>query len=194
MRAMLTRTAMMVGVAAIWLATPGLADDDREELRRALEAAEKSMGEAVAIALRERDMAGGAAVEAELDWEDGAARYEVEVLVNDAFKEAYIDAVTGKVLRIEWDVVEDEPDDRRELAATQDAVRAARHDLQQAIRIVEKEFPDAQLVKIELEEHRRGPYYDARLLRESRLMRVRVDPVSGEVDRQPRARRPGREP
>lgn len=63
----------------------------------ALQGAKVSLSEAIGIAEKE---AGGKAVEAGIDDENGQYAYEVEVLGSDAEQEVLIDPASGKVTKI----------------------------------------------------------------------------------------------
>ncbi|MEW6747412.1 MAG: PepSY domain-containing protein [Planctomycetota bacterium] len=79
----------------------GRADEDEElaEAIKALGAAKITMVQAVQIALNE--LKGATPYEAELEMVADAPQYEVDVLAGDKLLEVKIDAVAGKVLKIE---------------------------------------------------------------------------------------------
>jgi uncharacterized membrane protein YkoI len=77
-------------------------DEEAKELAeavKALDAAKITMIQAVEIAMKE--VKGGKPYEAELEMEEGKPQYEVKVMADDKRLEVKIDAVSGKVLKVE---------------------------------------------------------------------------------------------
>ena len=59
-----------------------------------------SLAEAVQIALQQVN---GTVVKAELDTDNGRLVYEIDIRVNYAVYEVTVDAVTGQIIRIDYD-------------------------------------------------------------------------------------------
>jgi uncharacterized membrane protein YkoI len=170
---------LLLAMVMVAFATTAFADDDAADARKALDAAKVSMNDAIAAAKKE--VPDGRVVEVELDWENGAARYEVELLVGDAWKEVLIDGATGKVQKVETDVKPDDADDKRDIADTRKALDAAKQTFEQAQAALAKEHKDAKPVKIELEYRSGKADYEVVVLSAEKLTKFYVDAVEGKV-------------
>jgi uncharacterized membrane protein YkoI len=89
-------TVMSAAIAAMLLAGGAQAESERNDERGA-SAGELELTMQQAIDAAEKH-AGGKANEAELEREDGAARYEVKVRTAEGTREVYVDAGDGSIL------------------------------------------------------------------------------------------------
>ena len=154
---------------------------DVAETKKALDGAKISHKDAATTALKE--VAGAKLAEIELDWDNNAPQYEVEVLAGDQMKEVVIDGVSGKVLRVESDVKPDDKDDKRDLEQLKKALAGATHSFGQAHDAISKESKNARVVKLELEMHSGKPAYEVKALDGDKLVTMYVDAASGKVTR-----------
>lgn len=155
--------------------------DDVMESRKALDAAKVTFKEAAATA--QKEVPQSTVIEVELDWDDNAARYEVEVLSGERIKEVLIDATTGKVIRVETDAKPDDKDDKRDMSELKRAIAGATKSFEQAREVVAKESPDGRILKMELELHTGKPAYEVKLLNGDKLSKLYVDAAEGKVMR-----------
>jgi len=174
------RQAMMIaGILALGTAT-ALADDVAEA-RKALDGAKVSFKDAMATA--QQAVADGKATEIELDWEGGAPRYEVELLVGETWKEVQIDGVSGKVLKIDTDVKPDDKDDKNEVADAKKALDGAKQTYEQVREAIAKDSKDARIVSIELELRGGKAVYEVKALNGDKIAKMRVDAADGKVSK-----------
>lgn len=106
------RTALAVALAVtalmgsgVWLAAQAAGDGSGDEDATLLNAAKVPLGQAVRAA---EDHAKGKAVQAKLEDENGAIVWEVEVVGADRTTEVKVDSRTGKVLRADTDLRDDD--------------------------------------------------------------------------------------
>lgn len=161
---------MWIGVATA-LALPAAADDT-EELKKAVASAKINMNQAIEAAARE--VPSGKVVEAELDMENGVARYEVEILVGDAWKEVFIDAATGKVMKVA-ETIDKDRGDNDDAAEARKAVSAATVTFAQTLEKCASEHGGTTPVKIELEFAGNKAVYRLQLLEGEKIRRVSYD-------------------
>lgn len=177
------RSVLAAG-AAVLLVTSAYGDDkkDRAELRMAADAAKIHFHDAVAVA--QKEVGNGRVTEVELEWEDGGARFEVEMLAGDGWKEVYIDATNGKVLRVITDVKPDDATDKQDIAEARVALEEAKQTITQAIDVAVREWKDAKLIEVDLERRAdKKLCYELKLLDGDRLVYADVDAVDGKVVR-----------
>ena len=92
--------ALIGAVAGIGLAS---ADASSESLEEAVAGAEANVSLTDAIAIAAKEIGGGALVDYELDVEDGALSYLVEIENADGLHEVEVDGRTGVVKEIDTD-------------------------------------------------------------------------------------------
>ncbi len=165
----------VLGIAVLLSAGGSLrADqDDVRKMQRACAAARISLTQAIEIA--EREVAGGRAVDVELEWKRNGPRIEVELVVADAWKEVHIDAVTGKVLKVQ-DEPADDREDQEELKRDKENLQAATIGFGEAIAQAEKEA-GGKVVEVELTSSAGQPAYKLKLLVNDKLVTRRVRAV-----------------
>lgn len=163
-------------LAMLVTAVPGRADDDDrddvEELKKALAVSKVTLTEAIRIA--EREVAGGQALEVDIEWKRGVPRIEVELVAGDVWKDVYIHGVTGRVIRTEEDRP-NEADDQAELRRDKEALAAAKRSFTEAMDEAVKKEPGGRVVKIELRSRNGRPEYKVKLLSGERLVTIRID-------------------
>lgn len=191
---MKTSGAMRVswGLALIALA-PAAWAGGVEDLKKALAAAKVTPAQAVETA--QKEVAGGKAIEVDLEVEKDSAFYEVVVLSGDAVKEVKVDTVSGKVLGVKDE--KPEADEADELAAAKKALAAAKLTFAQALENAAKEVKDGKAFKAELGMKADQAVYQVVLLQGDKLMQATVDAAGGKVlniaERRPKAERKEKE-
>jgi uncharacterized membrane protein YkoI len=148
-----------------------------EQLKKVLAAAKVTPAQAIEAA--QKEVAGGKAVEVDLEVEKDAAFYEVVLLVGETVMEVKVDTVTGKVLATKEE--QPEADEADELAAAKKALAAAKLTFAQALATASREVKDAKAFKAELEMKGDQPTYAVRLLQGEKVMQATVDGATGKV-------------
>jgi len=179
-------TRLSLGLALIALA-PAAWAGGVEDLKKALAAAKVTPAQAVETA--QKEVAGGKAIEVDLEVEKDSAFYEIVVLSGDAVREVKVDAVSGKILGVK----DEKPaaDEAEELAAAKKALAAAKLTFAQALENAGKEVKGGQAFKAELGMKGDQPVYQVVLLQGDKVMQASVDAVGGKLleiaERRPRA-------
>jgi uncharacterized membrane protein YkoI len=181
----------LLAVSALLGAAVCLADDkdkkhrddarQRSELHQAVDAAKISFYDAIAVA--QKEVGDGRITEVELEWKDGAPRFEVEMLVGDSWKEVQIDATNGKVQKVVDDLTPDDSTDTQDPAEARRGLDEAKQTINQAIDIAVREYKDSKLIEVDLERRDKKLYYELKLLEGDKIVHVDVDAVDGKVVR-----------
>ncbi len=161
----------VVTMLAIVPAVTGKDDDDVRKMQRATARAKISLSEAIEIA--QREVPGGKPIEVELEWRRGGPRIEVELLAGNLWKDVVIDAVSGKVLAVVDDVVDD-ADDQEELKRDQANWAAATRTFAEALAMAEKETEGGKAVEIELTAAAGKPIFKVELLVGDKLIKRHI--------------------
>ncbi len=152
---------------------PGVA----ERLNQALAGAKISLAEAVATA--QREFPAGTVVDAELQWNGPRPYFEVELLAADKLKELRIDPLTGQMLG-----VEDQQLDELGVAAlaeVKQALAGAKVTAAQVIEAARREAGAGQPLALALEPAGDRPAYGVKLLAGDKLRDLHIDALSGAV-------------
>ncbi len=178
---MVAGRSRLTGLGIVLLAVVSLArangSGEAEQLKKALAAARVTPAQAIETA--QKEVAGGKAIEVDLEVEKGAAIYEVVVLVGETVKEVQVDTVTGKVLAAKEE--QPEADEADELATVKKALAGAKLTLAQALAAASKETKDAKIFKAELELKGGQPAYAVGLLQAEKVVHATVDAATGKV-------------
>ena len=153
--------------------------NDPANAKKALDAAKISCHDAIATA--QKEVNGGKPVEVELDWDNNAAHYEVELLSGDAEKEVWVCAVTGKVLKVESEVKPDGKEEKREVAQARKALDGSKQSFDQAKAAAAKGAPDAKIVGMELTMVADRPTYKICALQGEKIVKMHVDGIDGKL-------------
>lgn len=174
----------LVSMALGLCAAPARADEDEAQehadARLALDQAKLSLEQAIETALKE--LPEGKAVEAELELEEGAAVYEVEILAGGKHMMVAIDATDGTVKGVEEEAeeTEDEAECEEELAET--GAAQAKLTLSQALAAALEQFPGGKAFEAEAERKEDKLVFEIELLAaDNRIMEVEVDAATGKV-------------
>lgn len=147
------------------------------EAKAALAAAKVSLTQALETAGKE--VKDGKAVGVELEMEDGKPTCSVMLLQGDKVMEVKIDAVSGKMGKVEEEKVD--ADEVKELAETKQALGVAKISLALALEAAVKEVKDGKPMQVELGLEDNKPMYEVKLLQGDKLLEALIDPVNGKV-------------
>ena len=96
----MTRTMMIVAIAAWMLSGCGVFDEHGHNRNTAMLQSKVSLGEAITIAEKET---GGRAIRAGADEEEGAVLIKVSISQDSKIKKVFIDPQTGKIVKTRTD-------------------------------------------------------------------------------------------
>ena len=96
----MTRTMMIVAIAAGALSGCGVFDEHGHDRDTAMLRSKVSLAEAITIAEKET---GGRAIRAGADEEDGAVLIKVSISQNNKMQRVFIDTQTGKIVKTQID-------------------------------------------------------------------------------------------
>lgn len=178
---MLSRWLWQTGIGIALLVGPSLARADgpgvAEQIKQALAGAKVTLAQAVETA--QKEVPGGAVVDAELKWNRAPVYFEVELLVNNGLKEVRLDAISGKLLGSANQKLDEGA--ATALAELTRALAGAKLTAVQTIEAAAKEVKDAQPLAIALASRTDGLAYEVKLLLGDKLREVKLDAVKGGV-------------
>ncbi|GMU24957.1 MAG: hypothetical protein AMXMBFR13_50280 [Phycisphaerae bacterium] len=122
----------------------------------------------------------GVVVEAELGLDGELPIFDVEFLAGPTRTEVRIEAISGKVLKIDTDT-EDDADDIRERERTARLVSSGKLSLPEAIAAALREVPEGLIHEAELEIDDGQGIYEIELMKGDRFFEVELDLATGKV-------------
>ena len=175
--------AVVVALMCLCLGAIGRADseekdDEKKELDTARVVLEKSKIELLkAIETAQEKIPKGKPIHATTEQENSKFLFLVFLLVGDSVTEVEIDAVTGEVVEVE----EGEDDEVEDLAETKKVLASSRITFAQAIATAKGKVEDGKPFECEMELDDGNSIIEVELLTGTKVMKVEIDAISGEV-------------
>ncbi|MFH0980598.1 MAG: PepSY domain-containing protein [Planctomycetota bacterium] len=168
----------MVGLTLLGFVSLARADEPGllAQIQKAVATAQIRLTEAIETA--QKEVPDGQVLEAELQWDEGPICYGVGLLSGDRVKELKIDAVSGKVLGVENQEMDEA--DTQELAEAKQALTVAKMTLAEAIKTAELETK-GRAFGIQVKAADVKMFYEVTLLRGDKVVQAMVDGVGGKV-------------